>query len=46
VDIFENLDLDAIDVDMDLDGEINWYNWVESAKNVEWEADQSCSWRS
>jgi hypothetical protein len=46
VDIFENLDLDAIDVNMDLDGEINWYNWVESAKNVEWEADQSCSWRS
>ena len=37
VDVFANMDVDAINVDMDLDGEVNWYNWVESAKgyNIE-----------
>ena len=33
VDVFANVDVDAIDVNMDLDGEVNWYNWVESAKD-------------
>ena len=33
-----NLDLDSIDANMDLDGEVNWYNWVESAKGMEWDA--------
>ena len=37
-DVFSNLDLDSIDADMDLDGEVNWYNWVESAKGMEWDA--------
>lgn len=38
VDVFSNLDLDSTDVNMDLDGEVNWYNWVESAKGMEWDA--------
>ena len=38
VDMFSNLDVDSIDVNMDFDGEINWYNWVESAKGMEWDA--------
>lgn len=33
--VFPNLDMDSIDVNMDLDGEVNWYNWVESAKGME-----------
>ena len=33
VDVFANMDVDATDVNMDLDGEVNWYNWVESAKD-------------
>jgi hypothetical protein len=32
---FSNLDVDPIDVNMDLDGGMNWYNWVESAKGME-----------
>ena len=38
VDMFANLDVDSIDVDMDFDGEVNWYNWVESAKGMGWDA--------
>ena len=37
VDMFTTLDLDAIDVNMDFDGEVDWYNWVESAKGIEWD---------
>ena len=38
LDAFANFDLDSIDVNMDLDGEVNWYDWIESAKGVEWDA--------
>ena len=38
VDVIPNLDLDSVDANMDLDGEVNWYNWVESAKGTEWDA--------
>ena len=31
-----NFNVAAIDVNMDLDEEVNWYNWVESAKGMEW----------
>ena len=41
VDVFTNVDVDAIDVNMDLDGEVDWYNWVESAKGMEWDAGPS-----
>ena len=37
VDTFSNLDVDPMDVVMDLDGEVDWYNWVESAKGMEWD---------
>ena len=39
VDVFANVDMDSLDVNMDLDGgEVNWYNWVEFAKGMEWDA--------
>lgn len=38
VDVFANVDFDTSDVNMDIDGEIDWYNWVESAKGMEWNA--------
>jgi hypothetical protein len=34
-DMFSNLDVDTIDVNMDLDDGMNWYDWVESAKGME-----------
>jgi hypothetical protein len=42
VDVFANVDIDAINnVNMDLDNEVDWYNWVESAKDMEWNAESS-----
>jgi len=32
VDVFANVDVYAMDANMDLDGDMNWYNWIESAK--------------
>jgi hypothetical protein len=46
VDVFSNLDVDSIDVNMDLDGEVNWYDWVESAKGMEWDARPSGNGRT
>jgi hypothetical protein len=44
VDVFANMDPGTIDVNMDLDGEVDWYNWVESAKGMEsWDAGPSGS---
>jgi hypothetical protein len=40
VDPFANVDFDANDVNMDIDGDIDWYNWVESAKGMEWDANR------
>ncbi|KAF4636042.1 hypothetical protein G7Y89_g2055 [Cudoniella acicularis] len=34
VDVFANVDIDGIDINMDLDSEVDWYNWVESAKGI------------
>jgi hypothetical protein len=31
IDVFSNFDVDSIDFNMDLDGEEDWYHWVESA---------------
>jgi hypothetical protein len=39
-DDFYNLDISTVNVGMDLDGEVNWYNWVESAKGMEWNEAQ------
>ena len=45
--VFSNLDLDTVDVDMNLDpSEVNWYDWVESARGMESEAKRSDSSRS
>ncbi|EXJ76686.1 uncharacterized protein A1O5_01194 [Cladophialophora psammophila CBS 110553] len=38
VDVFSNWEVDSIDPSMDLGGEVNWYDWVESAKGMEWDA--------
>jgi hypothetical protein len=35
-----------VDVNMDLDGEVNWYNWLESAKDMEWNSGPSGDSRS
>lgn len=34
-DMFSNLDMDPIDINMDLEAEVDWYNWVESAEGLE-----------
>ena len=41
LDAFANFDLDSIDVNMDLDGEVNWYDWIESAQGMEWDTKPS-----
>jgi len=38
VDVFANVDMDAIDVDIYLDGEVDWYTWVDSARGMEFGA--------
>lgn len=35
VDVFANVDVDTTDVNMDFGGEVDWYGWVESAKDEE-----------
>ena len=42
-DVFANMDTNAPDMNMELDGEMNWYNWVESTKGMEWDAGPSDS---
>jgi hypothetical protein len=34
---FANLAEEPIDYNMEIDGDVNWYNWIESAKGVEWD---------
>jgi len=40
IDVFANVDVDALDANMDLEG-MDWYNWVESAKGMELDAGPS-----
>jgi len=35
VDMFSGLDVETIDVNMDFDGDMDWYSWVESAEGLE-----------
>jgi len=35
VDVFANMDMDATDVDIDLDGKADWYTWINSVKGME-----------
>lgn len=46
VDMFPNLDFDPVDVNMDLDGEVNWYSWIESAKGMEMDPGPSGNGRT
>lgn len=34
VDVFANMDWDPIKVNMDLDNEVDWYKWIESANGL------------
>ena len=43
LDVFPTTDVNALDINMDLDGEVDWYNWVESAKGMEWVAGTGSS---
>jgi hypothetical protein len=43
VDVFANVNADALGMNMDLDGEVNWYSWFESAKGMGWDAGPSGS---
>ena len=36
-DVLPNLDLESFDVNMGLDGEVNWYEWVQSAQGMDWD---------
>ncbi|KAI1091932.1 fungal-specific transcription factor domain-containing protein [Rostrohypoxylon terebratum] len=40
VDVFANVNMDAVDFNKELDGEINWNNWVASAKGFELSGEQ------
>ena len=40
-DMFSDFNMDAMDVNMDLDGEVNWYNWIESVQGAEWDVEPS-----
>ncbi|KAI0885814.1 fungal-specific transcription factor domain-containing protein [Annulohypoxylon maeteangense] len=40
VDVFANIDAGAADFNMELDGEIDWNNWIESAKGMELSGEQ------
>ena len=45
--VFSTLDMDAVDADMNLDpSDVNWYDWVESARGMESETRRSDSDRS
>ncbi|KAI0099846.1 hypothetical protein GGR51DRAFT_534605 [Nemania sp. FL0031] len=37
-DVFAGIDIDTMDFNVNLDGEIDWHNWVESAKGMEMNA--------
>ena len=41
-----NMDIDATDVSMDLNDEVDWYGWVESAKGMESDAEPNSSGRA
>ncbi|TVY14646.1 Bikaverin cluster transcription factor bik5 [Lachnellula arida] len=40
IDVFANVDVGVdVDFNMDIDGgDVDWYNWVESARGMEWDA--------
>ncbi|KAI0468906.1 hypothetical protein F4859DRAFT_516653 [Xylaria cf. heliscus] len=38
VDVFTDVNMDTMDFNVDLEGGMDWYNWVESAKGMEMDA--------
>ncbi|KAI0455794.1 hypothetical protein F5B21DRAFT_182384 [Xylaria acuta] len=38
VDVFADVNVDAMDLNIDLEGGMDWHNWVESAKGMEMDA--------
>lgn len=36
VDLFSNAGVGPVDGNVELNGEVDWYNWVESARGMEW----------
>lgn len=43
VDMFAGMNMEAMDFNADVDGELDWNNWVESAKGMEWSGDSGTS---
>ncbi|KAF3058703.1 hypothetical protein GL218_05335 [Daldinia childiae] len=41
VDVFADMDLEAVDLNLDLDGEVDWNNWVASANGMNWTGDSA-----
>ncbi|KAI0132990.1 fungal-specific transcription factor domain-containing protein [Xylariales sp. AK1849] len=39
VDVFANLQVEMVDLNMDVDGDVDWNNWVESARGMELSAE-------
>ncbi|KAI0845951.1 fungal-specific transcription factor domain-containing protein [Daldinia vernicosa] len=39
VDVFADVDLETADLNVDLDGEVDWNNWVASANGMNWLGD-------
>ncbi|KYK58478.1 hypothetical protein DCS_05494 [Drechmeria coniospora] len=39
LDIFAPMESKTVDTDMDIDGDIDWNSWVESARGIEWSAE-------
>ncbi|KAI0099458.1 fungal-specific transcription factor domain-containing protein [Daldinia grandis] len=39
VDVFADMDLEAVDLSVDLDGEVDWNDWVASANGMNWQGD-------
>ncbi len=37
-DVFPALDVNSLDANMDLGGEVNWFTWFEAAKSMDWSA--------
>ena len=44
VDVLDDLDIDVIGADMDLDGEVDWRDWVDSARSMECDTRPGNGW--
>ncbi|KAI3330575.1 hypothetical protein F4824DRAFT_330244 [Ustulina deusta] len=46
IDVFADIDMDPMGFNVDLDGTMDWHNWVESAKGMEMDAHASANMSS